>query len=53
MSPIGFIGLGTINNAVATGLLTCSKPPEHGIIVSPRGKAKAAALKAKFPEMVG
>jgi glutamyl-tRNA reductase len=48
---IGFLGLGTINNACATGLLTCAEPPT-AVTVSPRNAAKAAALAAKFPELV-
>jgi len=48
---IGFLGLGTINNACATGLLTCKEPPT-AVTVSPRNAAKAAALAAKFPELV-
>lgn len=48
---VGFLGLGTINNACATGLLTCSDPPA-AVTVSPRNAAKAAALAARFPESV-
>jgi pyrroline-5-carboxylate reductase len=51
MAAIGFVGLGTINCAVATGLLSCAEPAEN-VIVSPRNAAKAAALKAAFPKAV-
>ena len=47
---IGFIGIGTINSAVITGLCTLDDPPKS-IVLSPRNKAKAAALAQRFPNV--
>ena len=48
---VGFVGVGTINSAVVTGLCTCDTPPQ-AVILSPRNAEKAAALAAKFPGLV-
>ena len=50
-TSVGFLGLGTINNAVATGYLTSEAPPPR-VVVSPRSPAKAAALRKAFPARV-
>lgn len=53
---IGVIGVGTISTAVVTGwcrTTTDAKPVMiEGIVLSPRNSTKAAALQAKFPELI-
>ncbi len=49
---LGVLGVGTIGEAVARGLLSLpeiSKCPFSSVIASPRGAAKSAALAASFP----
>lgn len=48
---IGFIGTGIITTAVVTGFCE-SGIPDLQIIVSPRNKERAEALKAKYPSLV-
>ena len=48
---VGFLGLGTINHAVAMGYLSSKSPPKR-VIVSPRSAAKSAALAEAFPSLV-
>lgn len=47
----GFIGTGTMNSAIVTGLCTLEDRPTS-VVVSPRNANKAAALAAKFPGLV-
>jgi pyrroline-5-carboxylate reductase len=51
MPAVGFVGLGTINAAVARGLCTCDSSYNR-FLLSPRNAAKSAALKADFPALV-
>ena len=48
---LGFIGCGTIASATVEGLCGGERPPCK-IIVSPRSRAKSAALKEKYPQIV-
>ena len=47
---IGFIGTGSIAEAVITGLLHSNNPPEK-IIVSPRNNKRATTLASKFTQV--
>ena len=49
-STLGFVGIGTMNNAIVRGLCTLDTPPK-AIVLSPRSAAKAAALQAEFPKL--
>ena len=51
---IGFVGCGTIASAIVTGLCTLpdTMARPSSIIVSPRNRAKSAALRAAFPAIV-
>jgi len=48
---VGFLGVGTINAAVITGLCTGPSPPER-VVLSPRNAQRAAALASAFPGRV-
>ena len=47
---IGFIGTGTIAEAVVTGLLNSNNAPKK-VIVSPRNTKRALALESKFTQV--
>lgn len=51
MIKIGFIGTGTIAGYMVDGFCTTGRK-DIAITLSPRGKAKSAELKAKYPDMV-
>jgi pyrroline-5-carboxylate reductase len=50
-TTLGFVGCGKIGSAVARGFARCNPPPKS-IVVSPRSRDKAEALKAEFPSIV-
>lgn len=51
MTTFGIIGTGVIASAVATGFCSSDRK-DIRFVVSPRNEAKAAALKAQFPDRV-
>ena len=48
---LGFVGTGKIGSAVARGFARCNPPPA-AILVSPRSREKAEALKKEFPDII-
>ncbi len=50
MDCIGFIGTGTITEAVVSGLCTLAEPPAR-IMVSPRNAARAQSLSERFQQV--
>ena len=52
-TTLGFVGVGTINKAIVSGLCTSQKiDPHRRILLSPRNADNAKALKASFPNIV-
>jgi len=49
---LGFVGVGTMASAMVEGLCTAPATPPKSIVLSPRGKARSAALAAKYPSIV-
>mgnify|MGYP003973886999 CR=1 FL=1 len=49
---LGFVGCGKIGSAVARGFARVGSSGPKAILVSPRSKDKAEALKAEFPDLV-
>eukprot|EP00931_Biecheleriopsis_adriatica_P087301 TRINITY_DN61795_c0_g1_i1.p1 TRINITY_DN61795_c0_g1~~TRINITY_DN61795_c0_g1_i1.p1 ORF type:complete len:274 (-),score=45.78 TRINITY_DN61795_c0_g1_i1:135-956(-) len=50
--PFGFIGFGTINSGIATGLLTSAEPPKQVYVHDPNPDRALLKAKEKFAEAI-
>jgi len=50
--PFGFIGFGTINSGIATGLLTCDTPPRQIVAFDPVPERSLTQIHTQFPSAV-